>query len=213
DVKEVRAAFGGSVNDVVLSSVTGAFRRVLLLRGEEVDAQAVMHALVPVSVRAAEDMTTNNQVSLIVASLPIGIADPIDRLRSITAQMSALKGSHQADAGVALTSAVALVPPVLFSAGLHASMSLLRRMPQHVLNTVITNVPGPVQPLYAMGREMVEYLPFVPVSQGLRIGVAAMSYNGQMTIGITGDHDTIPEVHAMAEHIEAEVDELRRLAR
>jgi diacylglycerol O-acyltransferase / wax synthase len=77
------------------------------------------------------------------------------------------------------------------------------------VNTVTTNVPGPRMPLYALGREMVEYLPFVPLSEGVRIGVAILSYNGQLAFGITGDYDTAPDVHFMAKQIEAEVLALR----
>ena len=75
-----------------------------------------------------------------------------------------------------------------------------------------TNVPGPQLPLYALGCEMLEYLPFVPLSEGVPIGVAILSYNGRLTFGITGDYDTASDVHFMAKQIEAEVIALRELA-
>ena len=81
------------------------------------------------------------------------------------------------------------------------------------MHTVTTNVPGPQYPLYALGREMIEYLPFVPLSQGVRIGVAILSYNGQVRFGVTGDYDTVPEVDWFCQRIEAAVQELAELAR
>ena len=84
----------------------------------------------------------------------------------------------------------------------------LRRSPQRSVHTVTTNVPGPQYPLYALGRQMIEYLPFVPLSQGVRIGVAIVSYNGQVRFGVTGDYDTVPEVDWFCQRIEAAIAEL-----
>jgi diacylglycerol O-acyltransferase / wax synthase len=209
DVKEIRATGGGSVNDVVLAAITGAFRAVLLARGEQVDG-VVLRTLVPVSIRAEGDHSANNQVSLLVAELPVGISDPIERLQAIHDQMVALKASHQAVAAGAIVAAAEFMPPPVFAFGAHALMGVLRRVPQAVVHTVTTNVPGPRQPLYALGREMLEYLPFVPLSEGVRIGIAIMSYNGHVAFGVTGDYDTAPDVHEMSRHIESEVALLRR---
>ncbi len=212
DVKSIRKAFGGSVNDVVLSAISGAFRTVLIERGDTVDDDLVLRSLVPVSIRHADDHTWNNQVSLILADLPVGIADPLVRLDAVHQQMSALKASHQATAGEAVVASAQFVPPVLLALGARAVATALHRTPQRTVNTVTTNVPGPQFALYALGRKMLEYLPFVPLSEGVRIGVAILSYNGQLTFGITGDYDTAPDVHFMAERIEAEVMALRQLA-
>jgi diacylglycerol O-acyltransferase / wax synthase len=211
DVKAVRRAFGGSVNDVVLSVISGAFRTVLIERGEPVD-DVVLRTLVPVSVRHADDHTMNNQVSLIIAELPVGIEDPVQRLESVHQQMAALKASHQVTAGEAALAGAGFIPPVLFALGARAAMTMLRNVPQRVVNTVTTNVPGPQFPLYALGREMLEYLPFVPLSEGVPIGVAILSYNGHLSFGITGDFDAVRDVHAMAQHIEAEMTVLRKQA-
>ena len=211
DVKEIRTAFGGSVNDVVLAAITGAFRAVLIERGDPVD-DVVLRSLVPVSVRHDDDHQWNNQVSLIIADLPVGIADPVDRLAAIHEQMQELKASHQVTAGEAVIATAQFLPPVLLSLGARAAMTVLRRVPQRTINTVTTNVPGPQYPLYALGREMLEYLPFVPLSSGVRVGVAILSYNGQLTFGITGDYDTATDVHFMAEQIESEVTSLKARA-
>jgi diacylglycerol O-acyltransferase / wax synthase len=211
DLKAIGARFGGSVNDVVLAVISGAFRSVLTDRGESADG-AVMRSLVPVSVRSVDDHRANNQVSLILADLPIGIADPVERLHATVEQMAALKQSHQVTAGELVVAAAGLVPPALLRIGLRSTMNALRRMPQRSVNTVTTNVPGPQYALYAVGREMIECLPFVPLSEGVRIGVAIFSYHGRIAFGVTGDYDTAPDVRFMASQIEAGVAELRRLA-
>jgi WS/DGAT/MGAT family acyltransferase len=211
EVKEVRAAFGGTVNDVVLSVITRGFRDLLLGRGDPVDGVGV-RTLVPVSVRMKGDHTYNNQVSGMIAELPVGIADPVERLRAIEVQMEGLKESHQAVAAKTLTDVADFAPPVLLAAGLRTATLLLRRLPQRNVNTVTTNVPGPRKPLYACGREMLEYFPFVPLSQGVRVGVAILSYNGKLGFGITGDWDTADDIAVLAQGIEDGMAELRKLA-
>jgi diacylglycerol O-acyltransferase / wax synthase len=80
------------------------------------------------------------------------------------------------------------------------------------MNTVTTNVPGPQFPLYFAGREMLEYLPYVPIGPGVRIGVAIMSYNGRLQFAVTGDYDTAPDIGILAEGIEAALETLLGLA-
>jgi WS/DGAT/MGAT family acyltransferase len=213
DAKTIRTAFGGSVNDVILAAITGAFRTVLIARGDPVGDDVVLRSLVPVSVRPADDHTSNNQVSLMIAELPVGIDDPLERLEAVRKQMSALKSSYQSTAGSAVLATAAFLPPVVLVLGARAAMGVLRKISQYSVNTVTANVPGPQFPLFALGREMLEYLPFVPLSEGIRIGIAILSYNGQLTFGITGDYDTAPDVHFMAEQIEAEMAGLRKRAR
>jgi diacylglycerol O-acyltransferase / wax synthase len=211
ELKAIRQGLGGTVNDVVLAAITGAFRDLLLERGDNPD-RAVLRTLVPVSTRASDDHTPNNQVSALIAELPVGFADARQRLGAVQAEMGALKASHEADAGDALTSMAGFAPPMLYALGLRVSAAALRRMPQRSVNTVTTNVPGPAFPLYALGREMLEYLPYVPLSQGVRIGVAILSYNGQVRFGVTGDYDTVAEVEWFCRRIEAAIAELAELA-
>ena len=212
DVKTIRTALGGTVNDVVLAAITKGFRELLLSRGDEID-NAVVRTLVPVSVRAAGDRTANNQVSAMIAELPVGISDPIERLHAIRSQMATLKESHQAVAGSMLVNMAGFAPPALLSMGVRTAAIVMRRMPQRSVNTVTTNVPGPQVPLYACGREMLEYLPFVPLSQGVRTGVAILSYNGKISFGVTGDWDAVPDVAVLADGIETGMQELLRRAR
>ena len=208
EVKSIRTALGGSVNDVLLAAVTGAFHALMIERGDHLDDDAVLRSLVPVSVRHENDHTANNQVSLVIAELPVGIADPLVRLEAVRQQMTSLKASHQATAVDAMVASTVFVPPALFEFGARATTSALRVRPQRVIGTVTTNVPGPRSALFALGREMIEYLPFVPLSDGVPIGVAMMSYNGRITFGITGDYDSAPDVAFMAARIEAEINAL-----
>jgi diacylglycerol O-acyltransferase len=207
EVKQIRKTLGGTVNDVVLAAITSGFRDLLLSRGDEIDG-VVVRTLVPVSVRGSDDHTANNQVSGMIAELPVGIADPVERLHAIHEQMAGLKDSHQAVAGSALVDMAGFAPPMLLSMGLRTAVTVMRRMPQRSVNTVTTNVPGPQIPLYACGREMLEYFPFVPLSQGVRTGVAILSYNGNVAFGVTGDWDTVPDVALLADGIERGMQEL-----
>ncbi|MGE0510677.1 MAG: wax ester/triacylglycerol synthase family O-acyltransferase [Acidimicrobiia bacterium] len=210
-VKAARRALGGTINDIVLSAITNGFRELLLSRGEQLDG-VVIRSLVPVSVRSSSDRTFNNQVSAMIAELPVGIASPVERLDAMKAQMAGLKESHQAVAANVITNLAGFAPPVLLTLGLRSAATLVRRMPQRSVNTVTTNVPGPQVPLYACGREMLSYYPFVPLSQGVRIGVAILSYNGKIAFGVTGDWDTTPDLDVMAAGIEHGIHELTEAA-
>jgi len=208
DVKDVRAALGGTVNDVVLACVTGGFRRLLISRGEPVDR--VVRTLVPVSVRSrAEQGVYNNRVSAIFAELPVAIEDPARRLRSISVQMAELKDSHEAVAGEVLTSLTGFAPPLLLA----LAERLATRVPQRNVNTVTTNVPGPQYPLYAGGRRMLETFPYVPLAGHVRVGVAIFSYDGACAFGVTGDYDSAPDIDVLCDGIEQALAELVALAR
>jgi WS/DGAT/MGAT family acyltransferase len=207
-VSAVRKAHGGTLNDVVLAAITGGFRELLLHRGDRLEPDTVLRTLVPVSVRALDDHSPNNQVAAIIAELPVGIADPLDRLHAMRRQMSALKGDHQSDASHALLEAAGVTPAPLVAAGLRAATAAMRYAPQRRVNTVTTNVPGPRHPLYACGRRMTHYLPFVPLTQGVRVGVAILTYDGAVSFGVTTDFDSVPEADLLADAISRSLDVL-----
>ena len=208
DVKTVRAALGGTVNDVVLTVLTRGFRDLLQARGEDVEHR-VVRTLVPVSVRTpGERGSYNNRVSAMIAELPVGLASPAERLRSIREQMDALKESKQAVAAEALTSLSGFAPSLLLSLGTRVAM----RIPQRNVNTVTTNVPGPQWRLFACGRPMVEAFPFVPLASNVRVGVAIFSYNGLLNYGVTGDYDTASDIDVLCAGVEAGMTELLKLA-
>ena len=212
DIKAIKQTLGGTVNDVVLAVVAGAFRDLLTARSEDPD-HAVLRSLVPVSIRPVGDGAPNNQVSAMIAELPIGIADPLERLASTRHQMDLLKQSHQAETNQALTTLAGLAAPSLLALGLRAAGAMAREFPQRSVDTVTTNVAGPQHPLYGAGRRMIAYLPFVPLAQGVRIGVAIMSYDGGVSFGVTGDYDTVPDLDLFCRSIETGISNLHRLSR
>jgi diacylglycerol O-acyltransferase len=203
-VKQIRQAHGGTVNDVVLAAITGGFRDLLLARGEPVEGR-VIRTLVPVSVRAEHERGTyNNKVSAMFAELPVEIDDPVARLESIHEQMKELKRSGQAIAAERLTALGGFAPAMLLAlAGRVGS-----RVPQRSVNTVTTNVPGPQHPLYLSGRRLLEAFPFVPLGGSVRVGVAIFSYDGHINFGVTGDRDTAADIGVLCEGIERSMAEL-----
>jgi WS/DGAT/MGAT family acyltransferase len=212
DVKTIRVAHGGTVNDVVLALITRGFRDLLRSRGEDTTGR-VIRTLVPVSVRpraatghATGDGTLDNKVSAMFAELPVGLADPIERLHAISTQLDDLKDSRQALAGEAITSLGGFAPPMLLTLGMRVAARVAPRIGN--LDTVTTNVPGPQFPLYSCGRKMLRACPYVPLAAPLRVGVAIFSYNGELTFGITGDYDTAPDIGVLAHGIHAGITEL-----
>jgi diacylglycerol O-acyltransferase len=196
----------------VVAAVTAGLHELLLSRGEPVQGR-VVRTLIPVSVRAENERGNfDNRVSGMLADLPVGIDDPVERLVAVRKELGMLKASHQAGAGQRLTAMAELAPSAALAFAERNSMRILRRLPQHTINTVTTNVPGPQHPLYLAGREMLEYLPFVPIVQGMRVGLAIMSYNGKVAFGVTGDYDTVPDIEVLAGGIEDAIAELLKLA-
>ena len=213
DIAVVRRALGGTVNDVVLAAVTAGFRSLLLSGGDDLGT-ATVRTLVPVSVRGAEGGSfSDNRVSALLLDLPVHVADPVERLRAVQSAMRTLKGSHMAGAAEVVTHAGDLVPPMLAEMATRLALRAMQHHPQHSISTVTTNVPGPQFPLYCLGREMLEYLPFVPISYGIAIGTAILSYNGHVSFGVTGDYDTAPEVGTLVDAVLIGVDELVAAAR
>jgi WS/DGAT/MGAT family acyltransferase len=209
DIKVIRKGLGGTFNDVVLAAITNGFRELLLHRGESVDR--VVRTLVPVSVRPRDDQgravgdgSLQNRVSAMFAELPVSIDDATERLRAVSLQMEGLKESKQAVAGEALTSMSGFAPPMLLALGMRVST----RIPQHQLNTVTTNVPGPQIPLYICGRRMLKAFPYVPLGGHMRVGVAIFSYNGEVNFGVTGDLDTTPDLDVLCRGIEDGIKQL-----
>jgi WS/DGAT/MGAT family acyltransferase len=209
DVKKIKQELGGTVNDVVLAAISGGFRELLVARGEQPEPHMV-RSLVPVSVRApGEEKGYGNQVSAVLADLPVHIADPVERLAAIRAELEALKASKEAMAGEALAA--------LGRYSLYPLASWWTRLafglPQREIVTVTTNVPGPGQQLYGMGRRLVEIIPYVPIAGRVRTGISIFSYHGTVTFGITGDFAANPDLDVLARGIEQGVSELLAAAK
>jgi hypothetical protein len=150
----------------------------------------------------------SNKVSAMFAELPVGVADPVGRLHAVSAQLANLKESRQAVAGEALTSLSGFAPPALLALGARIATKAAQRN----VNTVTTNVPGPQMPLYVLGRKMLAAYPYVPLAGQIRIGIAIFSYDGNVTFGVTGDYDAVPDLSVLCRGIEDEMGELVELS-
>jgi diacylglycerol O-acyltransferase / wax synthase len=202
DIKLIKNTHGGTVNDVVLAVVTGGLRSLLKARGERVDGLE-LRAMVPVSVRAEHEKgALGNRVASLWARLPVYEADPVRRLHAVTSNMKDLKEGGQAVGAQLLTTLGEYAPPTILS---QASRLVAR---QRAYNLVVTNVPGPQIPLYSMGRQMLEVYPVVPLSDNTTIGIALLSYNGEIGFGLLGDYDAAPDLGVLAEGIEKSIAEL-----
>ena len=209
EVKTIKRALGGTVNDVALTAISGGFRALLLGRGEQPGPHMV-RSLVPVSVRApGEQSLYDNRVSAVLADLPVHIADPVERLTAVQAELLALKTSNEAILGEALTS-LGRYTPFPFASWL---VRLGFELPQREIVTVTTNVPGPRQPLYGMGRRIVEIIPYVPIATTLRTGVSIFTYCDNVMFGITGDFAANPDLDILARGIEEDLAELKKASR
>lgn len=203
-LRPLRAARGVSVNDVALTAITGGFQQLLLGRGEVLEARSV-RSLVPVSTRApGEEAITDNRVSLLLPYLPVEVADPLERLDEVHRRVRALQAGHEAEAGAVITELAGHAPFLPVSWGIRLAL----RFPQRQVATVTTNVPGPRETLYALGRELQEVLPYVPIADRVRIGVAILSYRDALVFGITGDYDSAPDLQVLADGIARSVTEL-----
>jgi WS/DGAT/MGAT family acyltransferase len=203
DLKQIRRAQGGTVNDVLLSVVTGALREWLLFRGEPVVGGTSVRALVPVSMQG-EDAAPGNRVSSYLVDLPVGEPNPRVRLTRLSYAMRgiALHGrSVSADSLIALTGFAA---PTLHALGARAARGLSRRL----FNLVVTNVPGPQRPLYAAGSLMLEVFPVVPLARGQGLSIGMTSYDGRVFFGLNADRDVVGDVDVLADLIEQEVADL-----
>jgi WS/DGAT/MGAT family acyltransferase len=204
DIRRVRTAYGVTLNDVALAAVTGGFRRLLLARGEVPDAHA-LRSLVPVSTREpGTESIPDNRVSLMLPYLPVDLATPVERLAAVRRRVGTLRHLHEPEAGTTLTTVAeyGAFPSVALG------MRTVFHLPQRQIATVTTNVPGPRQTLYALGRPAVAMLPYVPIADQVRIGVAMFSYRDTLTFGLTGDYDAVPDLRVLADGIAESMAEL-----
>jgi WS/DGAT/MGAT family acyltransferase len=202
EFKAIKNALGGTVNDVVLASVSGALGRYM--RAHSYDTQEVeLKAMVPVSVRADVDRgALGNQVAAMWAPLPVGILDPVQRLLEISHAMEDLKDSGQAVGAQVLTQLSGFAPPTIL-----AQAARLQSR-QRLFNLVVTNVPGPQMPLYMLGHQLDALYPMVPLTENTALGIAIMSYNGQLNFGLLSDFDGLPDLEALAEELRLSIEEL-----
>ena len=208
EIKQVRRALGGTVNDVVLAAITRGFRDLLAGRGELTDDLAV-RTMVPVSVRRADQRgSLNNQVSAVFVDLPVSESDPKERLARIRTQMDEYKQVLNAVDARSIVAMGDFVAPTLLALGTRAAA----RISQWFSQAVTTNVPGPPVPLYVLGRRMRSLYAYVPIASGVRTSIGIYSYVGDITFGINADFDAFPDVQVLADGICAGMAELLELA-
>ncbi|TFV66327.1 UNVERIFIED_ORG: wax ester/triacylglycerol synthase family O-acyltransferase [Bacillus sp. AZ43] len=203
DLKKIRKAHGGTVNDVLLAVVTGALREWLLSRGEPVVGGTSVRALVPLSMRD-EDATPGNRVSSYLVDLPVGEPNPRVRLTRLSYAMRGITSHGQSVGADSLIALTGFAPSTLHALGARAARGLSRRL----FNLVVTNVPGPQLPLYAAGSRMLEVFPVVPLARGQGLSIGMTSYDGRVYFGFNADRDGVGDVDVLADLIEQEVAEL-----
>ncbi len=200
EVKTLGRALGASVNDVMLSCVAGAIRRYLAEKGDAV-AGVTLRALVPVNLRPMEEACQlGNRFGLVFLDLPIGIENPVARLYAVRANMHALKGSYQPILAMGVLAAMGTGPKALQEALLHA---LSRKA-----SAVMTNVPGPQQPLYLAGAKIDSLMFWVPQSGDIGMGVSILSYDGAVQFGLLTDRGLCPDPERIIARFGSEFDTL-----
>jgi diacylglycerol O-acyltransferase len=207
DFKEIKDALGGTVNDVVLTVVSGALRNWLRERGLRTEGLE-LRALVPVSIRTDDSRgEMGNQLAALRGPLPVYVDDPVRRLAVVSAEMDDLKESKQALGAEVIARMNDFAPPTLLAQAARINFST------RLFNMIVTNVPGPQLPLYVLGRELQDAIPvaFLPQSHALAIGI--MSYNGGINFGLIADYDAMEDVEVIADGISASVAELLDAAR
>jgi WS/DGAT/MGAT family acyltransferase len=203
DYRRVRKAHGGTVNDVVLATVSGALRTWLLTRGEAVTPTTTIRAMVPVSVRA-EGESGGNRVSSYFVDLPIGEGNAVMRLHQVSFAMRGHKESGESVGAEALVQLTGFAPPTIHALGARVASGFSKRL----FNVVVTNVPGPQFPLYAAGARMLEMYPVVPLSKGQAVSIGLTSYDGGVYYGLNADRDAMPDIDVLSGCIEESLAEL-----
>jgi diacylglycerol O-acyltransferase / wax synthase len=207
DFKQIKNTLGGTVNDVSLSVSAGALRRWLRERGVQTDGLELW-ALVPVSIRAEDEHgQLGNRLTAMRGPLPVQIADPVQRLQAVATAMDGLKASKQpfgAQAMWALSDWFRdFAPPALLTPA--ATINFSTRL----FNLLVTNFPGPQIPLYVLGRELTGVYPVGFLARRHALALAIISYNGRINFGLIADPDAVDDLDRIAEHVDAEVEELR----
>jgi WS/DGAT/MGAT family acyltransferase len=194
DVKAVRQAAGATVNDVVLTTVTGALDRYMRRRG--VDPSSLeFRVSAPVSVRRDEDRgKLGNRVSSWIVRLPLDRPDPLSRLSAIHETTSDLKATNQALGVDTIMQVAEWTPPVLLSLGAQASSG--------PINSIVTNVPGPQFPLYLLGARLLEMYPVPPLLPEMGLAFGLFSYDGRVFWGLNADYERVPDLECLRDFID-----------
>jgi len=207
EVKAIKKSLGGTINDVVVATTTGAVRRFLLRRGMDVDSIEGFRTALPVSIRKVGGTSVGNQVALLFANLPVSEPDPLERLQKVIQVTTELKQESNQTGGAELIEEVADLTTKRIVSELYKAAMRLR-----TYNLVITNVPGPPFPLYMLGAQMKAIFPMVPLMQNQNLGIALFSYSGELHWGFNADWESFPDVHDFVEDLVTSFAEYKALA-
>ena len=204
--RAVRDAHGGTVNDVVLATVTGALRNWLMTRAESLGGLRQVRAVVPVSVRDQELEATSvgSQIAPHFVDLPVGEPSPVVRLHQVSYSFKAHRETGRAVAANRIAGVAGFAPSTFHAMGSRVAAEQLRRG----IQLSVTNVPGPQSPLYAAGAVMEQTYPVPPLLPGHALAIGVTSYDGQVFYGVTADRDLVPDADTFAVCLSEALDEL-----
>jgi diacylglycerol O-acyltransferase len=205
DYRRVRRVHGGTINDVILATLTGAIRAWLMTRGEPVGAGRKIKALVPMSVidEELEPTSLGSQVVGHRLNLPVGEASPVVRLHQVSYALRAHSETGRAVAADRIAGVAGFAPTTF-----HALGSRVAAQESQGVNVVITNVPGPQFPMFLAGAEMVETYPVPPLQAGFGVAIGVTSYDGGVYYGISADRDALPDIDVFGQCVRVALDEL-----
>ena len=198
DYRKVRRVHGGTVNDVILATITGAIRAWLMTRAEAVNPGRRLRALVPMSVIDEEREPTSLGSSVVghLLNLPIGETSPVVRLHQVSYALHAHSETGKAVAADRIAGVAGFAPTTFHALGTRVALTN-----DHDVNLVITNVPGPQFPMFAAGAEMMETYPVPPLLPGFSLAIGVTSYDGSVYYGLNADRDALPDVDVLGQCI------------
>jgi WS/DGAT/MGAT family acyltransferase len=200
EVKAVSHALDCSVNDMLLAAVTGALNGYLAEK-DDVTKGVEIRALVPVNLRpTGSERELGNRFGIAALELPVGLKNPLARLREIHRRMEALKKSYEPPVTLGLLSALGYAPKLVQDKVFDLLLSRA--------TAVMTNVPGPKEPLYLAGSEMKQVMVWVPQAGDIGMGVSILSFNGQVQFGLITDAALVPDPHAIIQRFKPEFEQL-----
>jgi len=207
EIRGIRASCGGTVNDVVLTVLSGALGRYLELHGEKT-ADRSMRILAPVNVRREDERgALGNRVSMLLIEVPVGVDDPVERLKTITERTEMLKRQNVAAGTDIIGEFLGGVPPMLQSL-----VGILPPPRNNLANLTCTNIPGPMIPLYNVGHRMLAHYPLMPIAWEMGVGCGVTSYNHKLYFGLIADPNAAPDVVRLKEFLDQAFVELRSAA-
>lgn len=206
ELRPIRAALGGTVNDIVLAAVTAGLRELLLSR-DAGPLPSTLRAMVPLDVRGGgDDPSMGNRILSLFVELPVGVADAGRRYELVCERTEAAKGGHQAAGAAGLLGVGEWLAPVLH---VPFAQALFGR---RLFNLTVTNVHGPGQELRSFGSPLRDAIPILPLAAEHALGVAVLSHAGDLVLCVTADEDTVPDADVMARAMRGAIDDLHAVA-